>query len=195
MGWAQAPPPPPLLDTITRGRAVGRAGSHTRVGASVLSSPGGYSMVPLRRIQPKVRMRDAQRFCTTVTTPMSISNRQHQSNVLQPPREQHPAYKTCALGAVPGGWEEGSAHLSLGSWCPGAPAVARDLPSTGGKSGNPRAKQLRHTEQNKRAQWWASLGLRVALRDGNPWTRVWKHGGLRLGLGVQRGHPLCVSCP
>lgn len=80
MGWAQAPPP--LLDTITHGRAVGRAGRHTRVGASVLSSPGGYSMVPLRRIQPKVRMRDAQGFCTTATTPMSSSNRPHQSNVL-----------------------------------------------------------------------------------------------------------------
>lgn len=112
MGWAQAPPPR-LLDTITHGRAVGRAGRHTRVGASVLSSPGGYSMMPLRRIQPKVRMRDAQGFCTTATTPMSSSNRQHQSNVLQPPREQHPAYKTCTLGAVP---VAGRKALPISAW-------------------------------------------------------------------------------
>lgn len=157
---------------IIHGRAAERAGRHTRVGAPPLSSPSGYSMVLLRRIQPKVSMRDAQGFCTTAITPTSIRSRQCQSHVLQLPREQHPAYKTCAPGTVPGGWEEGSAHLSLGSRCPGAPAVACDLPSKGGKSVNPRAKQLRQAERIKRAQWWAMLGLRVALREVNLWMRV-----------------------
>ena len=95
-----------------------------------------------------------------VTAQTSISSRQVRSTVVQPPVEQHTAHESSAALCQAAG-TKGSACLSLESSCLGAPALALDFPSTGGRRANSGDKQFKQTERTKKAEHRAYLGFRV----------------------------------